>query len=206
MVNLENRTVRESLVLAEGVMLTATKPQWAEIALSDLDAVLCDHVHCERKAAQSALSLIRNYPQRSDLVTAVSRLAHEETSHVIQMTQVVTRRGGPLQYDLGDDYAVGLRRCIRKREPDRLLDNLLVFALIEARSAERLALLSQVIPDVELADLYASLARAERRHRDMFLVLAQATVPPDAYAKRLAELVRIETEIMTELPLRPRIH
>src|SRR3954464_7020645 len=107
-----------------------------EVALSDLDAVHADHLHCERKAAQSALSLMRSYPERADLVTAMGRLAHDETRHVIQVTQMMARSGRPAAYDHGDDYAAALRDHVRKREPDRLLDRLLVFAVIEGRSAE----------------------------------------------------------------------
>src|SRR3954464_1201964 len=108
-----------------------------EVALSDLDAVHADHLHCERKAAQSALSLIRSYPDRTDLVEAMARLAHDETRHIIQVTQLMQRRSQPAAFDFGDDYAAALRDHIRKKEPDRLLDRLLVFGWIEGRSAGR---------------------------------------------------------------------
>jgi tRNA 2-(methylsulfanyl)-N6-isopentenyladenosine37 hydroxylase len=183
-----------------------TDSRWVEVALGDLDAVLSDHLHCERKAAQSALSMVRAYPDRPDLVAAIARLAHEETSHVVQVTQVLARRGARPRYDLGDDYVQLLRRSVRKREPDRLIDNLLVFALIEARSAERLGLLGEALPDPELAALYRGLASAEVRHRDTFLALAAAVGPVAEVARRAAELALCESEIVARLPIRPRIH
>jgi tRNA-(ms[2]io[6]A)-hydroxylase len=183
-----------------------TDPRWLEVALGDLDAVLADHLHCERKAAQSALSMVRAYPDRPDLVAAVARLAHEETSHVVQVTQVLARRGARPRFDLGDDYVVELRAGVRKREPDRLVDHLLVFALIEARSAERLALLGEALPDPELAALYRALATAEVRHRDTFLALALTAGPRAEVARRAAELATREAEIVARLPVRPRIH
>ena len=183
-----------------------TDSRWVEVALGDLDAVLSDHLHCERKAAQSALSMVRAYPDRPDLVAAVARLAHEETSHVVQVTQVLARRGARPRYDLGDDYVQLLRRSVRKREPYRLIDNLLVFALIEARSAERLGLLGEALPDPELAALYRALASAEVRHRDTFLALATAVGPAAEVARRAAELALCEAEIVARLPIRPRIH
>ena len=183
-----------------------TDSRWVEVALGDLDAVLSDHLHCERKAAQSALSMVRAYPDRPDLVAAVARLAHEETSHVVQVTQVLARRGARPRYDLGDDYVQSLRRAVRKREPDRLIDHLLVFALIEARSAERLGLLGEALPDPELAALYRALASAEVRHRDTFLALAVAVGPAAEVAQRTAELAAREAEIVLRLPIRPRIH
>src|SRR5215475_11795127 len=128
--------------LGDALPLVASDPAWLAVALGDLDSVHADHLHCERKAAQSALSLIRSYPERTDLVTAMARLAHDETRHVVQVSQLMQRRGQPASYDFGDDYAAALRTAIRVREPDRLLDRLLVFAVIEGRSAERLGLLA----------------------------------------------------------------
>src|SRR5256714_1284897 len=133
--------------LGDALLLVATDPAWLATALDDLDSVHTDHLHCERKAAQSALSLIRSYPERDDLVSAMARLAHDETRHVVQVAGLIARRGQPASYDHGDDYAAALRAHIRVREPERLLDRLLVFAIIEGRSAERLALLAGALDD-----------------------------------------------------------
>ncbi len=192
--------------VADPLLQSVTDPQWVQVALQDLDAVYSDHLHCERKAAQSALSLVRNYPQQTDLVRDVSRLAHEETSHVIAVMQLLAKQGKTLRYDLGDDYAKQLRAHIRKKEPGRLLDSLLVFALIEARSAERLALLASAIPDPQTASLYKSLASAEVRHRDLFLKLAQSSVPESDYIARRNELAEKEAAVIASLPVRARIH
>jgi len=184
--------------------LAPTDRRWVEVALADLDAVHRDHLHCERKAAQSALSLVRSYPERADLVEAVSRLAHEETAHVVQVSQLLARRGVTPAYDLGDEYAAALRELVRRPEPARLLDRLLVFALIEGRSAERLALLGESIEDTATASLYRALATAEVRHRDTFLELAAGV--SDAWQARLDELAAREGEILATLPIRARIH
>src|SRR6186997_1316624 len=113
--------------LGDALPLVPSDPRWLAIAMDDLESVHADHLHCERKAAQSALSLIRSYPEQTDLVLAMARLAHDETRHVVQVAQLMTRRGQPASYDHGDDYAAALRTHVRKREPDRLLDRLLVF-------------------------------------------------------------------------------
>lgn len=191
--------------LGDALPLVPTDSRWIDIALSDLDAVHADHLHCERKAAQSALSLIRSYPERADIVTAMARLAHDETRHVIQVSQLMARREQPAAYDFGDDYAAALREHIRKSEPARLLDRLLVFAVIEGRSAERLELLAQALPDPRDQQLYASLATAEVRHRDTFLALARDT-SPETWRARAAELAAIESEILANRPVIPRIH
>jgi tRNA-(ms[2]io[6]A)-hydroxylase len=191
--------------LGDALPLVPSDPRWIDIAMSDLDAVHADHLHCERKAAQSALSLIRSYPQRADLVTAMARLAHDETRHVVQVSQLMARREQPGSYDFGDDYAAALRDHIRKPEPARLLDRLLVFAVIEGRSAERLDLLAKALPDPKDAQLYASLATAEVRHRDMFLALARDT-SPDTWRARAAELATIEADILANRAVIARIH
>jgi len=185
--------------------MTATPAEWLAVALADLDAVHQDHLHCERKAAQSALSLVRSYPERADVVQAVARLAHEETAHVVQVSQLLVKKGIEASKDFGDEYAAALGSLVRRGEPHRLLDRLLVFALIEARSAERLGMLATAIPDEATANLYGALAGAEVRHRDMFLELAES-VAPDAWRERLAVLARAEAEIIAQIPLRARIH
>ena len=191
--------------LGDALPLTATGPAWLAVALDDLSSVHADHLHCERKAAQSALSLIRAYPERADLVDAMARLAHDETRHVVQVAHLLTRRGQPASYDHGDDYAARLRAHIRGREPDRLLDRLLVFAIIEGRSAERLGLLAGALDDPRTRELYASLTAAEIRHRDTFLSLARDAAPK-TWRARAAELAALEAGILADRPIEARIH
>ncbi|HEY0192705.1 MAG TPA: tRNA isopentenyl-2-thiomethyl-A-37 hydroxylase MiaE [Kofleriaceae bacterium] len=191
--------------LGDALPLIASDPAWLQVALHDLDSVHADHLHCERKAAQSALSLIRSYPAHTDLVTAMARLAHDETRHVVQVASLMARRGQPASYDHGDDYAAALRTLIRNREPERLLDRLLVFAIIEGRSAERLGLLAGALDDPKSRELYASLADAEVRHRDTFLALARDAAPA-AWRDRASELAAREAEIMAHRTPTPRIH
>jgi tRNA-(ms[2]io[6]A)-hydroxylase len=191
--------------LGDALPLVASDPAWLQVALDDLDSVHADHLHCERKAAQSALSLIRSYPERADLVTQMARLAHDETRHVVQVASLMARRGQPASYDHGDDYAAALRTQIRNREPERLLDRLLVFAIIEGRSAERLGLLAGALDDEKSRELYASLADAEVRHRDTFLALARDAAPA-AWRARAEELAAREAEIMAARTPTARIH
>ena len=191
--------------LGDALPLVASDPRWLEVALADLECVHADHLHCERKAAQSALSLIRSYPQHADLVAAMARLAHDETRHVVQVSQLMSRLGQQASFDHGDDYAAALRTQIRNKEPDRLLDRLLVFATIEGRSAERLALLAEGLDDAKSRELYASLATAEVRHRDIFLSLARDAAPA-AWRARATELAGIEADIMRNRTVVARIH
>ena len=191
--------------LGDALPLVASDPAWLAVALDDLESVHADHLHCERKAAQSALSLIRAYPERADLVSAMARLAHDETRHVMQVAHLLTRRGQPAGYDRGDDYAAALRTQIRVREPLRLLDRLLVFAVIEGRSAERLGLLAGALDDPRARELYAQLTVAEIRHRDTFLALARDAAPK-TWRARAGELAALEAELLARRPVLARIH
>jgi tRNA-(ms[2]io[6]A)-hydroxylase len=183
-----------------------TPAGWLPVALADLDAAIADHLHCERKATASALSLLHQYPGRTELVRALSRLAHEESRHVMQVAARLRKRGTVLTADRGDVYAQKLRKLVRRGEPERQLDMLLCSALIEARSAERLGLLAGALEDPSLAAFYGDLARVEEGHRELFLNLARPLVPTADFDMRLAEFIAREAEIVADLPLEPRIH
>jgi tRNA-(ms[2]io[6]A)-hydroxylase len=191
------------------ILISSTHPRWFAVSSADLQALLSDHLHCERKAAENALSLVRRYPHRGDSVDQLARLAHEETSHVIQVGALLARRGWTARADTPNHYARALLAEVRGREPGRLLDALLVAAFIEARSHERLGMLARgfaATGEREIADLYAALAGAEERHAEIFLELAQPLVPQAAFTARLAELAAREAEIVAALPYASRVH
>jgi tRNA-(ms[2]io[6]A)-hydroxylase len=194
------------------ILRSSTHPRWFAASSADLPALLSDHLHCERKAAENALSLVRRYPHRGASIAQLSRLAHEETSHVVQVGALMARRGLATKNDTPNLYARALLAEVRGREPERLLDALLVAAFIEARSHERLGLLARGFADRghtgdrELADFYDALAGAEERHAEIFLDLARPLVPSHAFDARLAELAARETEILAALPHASRVH
>jgi tRNA-(ms[2]io[6]A)-hydroxylase len=195
------------------ILASCTHPRWFAAATRDLHALLSDHLHCERKAAENALSLVRRYPHRGDSVDALGRLAHEETSHVVQVAGLIAERGWTPRTDLPNPYARALLAEGRGREPERLLDALLVAAFIEARSHERLALLAggfaradRAGKEQELAAFYRALANAEERHAETFLALAAPLVPLDELESRLAYFSTREAEIVASLPHVSRVH
>lgn len=191
------------------ILRSSTHPRWFAAGARDLPALLSDHLHCERKAAENALSLVRRYPHRGTSVAQLSRLAHEETSHVVQVGALLARRGWSPKADTPNRYARALFEEVRGHEPERLLDALLVAAFIEARSHERLGLLShgfEANGEGELADFYRALAGAEERHAEIFLDLARPLVAQAAFEARLEELAVREAEILGDLPHASRIH
>ena len=191
------------------ILRSSTHPRWFAASTADLPSLLSDHLHCERKAAENALALVRRYPHRGTSVASLSRLAHEETSHVVQVGAILAARGWVLRSDSPNHYARNLLAEVRGDEPGRLLDALFVAAFIEARSHERLALLARgfaATGEAELADFYGALANAEERHSEIFLELARPLVPEDEYARRLEELADREASILAALPLTARVH
>jgi len=189
-------------------LLASTVPWWTDAARADLGALLCDHLHCERKAVENALALVRRYPERPGLVESLSRLAHEETSHLVVMSGLLEARGLRVRHDNGNRYAQLLRAEVRGHEPARLLDTLLVSAFIEARSHERLCLLGRAFAaagEADTAAVYAALASAEERHFELFLALAREAAPTE-FTSRAAQLGEREAAIIASLPHGPRVH
>jgi len=184
-------------------LLQKTPAAWVALAIRRFDEVLVDHAHCEKKAAAQALSLLAAFPAVPGLARAMARLAREEAGHLSQVLALMEKRGLSLGRDNGDPYAQGLQAMVRQPAAERLLDRLLVSALIETRSQERLLLLAQHLPDEELSGFYARLAEAEKGHGELFLRLARRS---DGFERRLAEMLRAESALIRDLPLRAAIH
>jgi len=179
---------------------------WVEQAIAHLDTILLDHSHCERKAAGVALNLMFRYPSYTQLVRQLTAIAREELEHFEQVNQWLERRDIPLAPLSSPPYGAGLKALIRRSEPDRLLDSLLVSGLIEARSHERLGLLATHCPDRELAEFYGSLMASEARHYGVYWVLADSYFERDVVKERLDELAIRESELLATLHPEPRIH
>ena len=184
----------------------ATSQQWLEQALTNLDTILLDHSHCERKAAGVALNLMFRYPSYTKLVRSLTAIAQEELEHFEQVNQILERRGIPLRALIPPPYGAGLNKQIRAKEPDRLLDTLLVCGLIEARSHERLGLLGAYCPDLELAKFYRTLMASEARHYGVYWLLATTEFERSVVDQRLEVLAAIESQLLATLHPEPRIH
>jgi tRNA-(ms[2]io[6]A)-hydroxylase len=186
-------------------LLATTPASWVRLAVERFDEVLVDHAHCEKKAAAQALSMLAAFPDVAGLPRAMARLAREEAGHLAQVLQLLDRRGLRLGRDPGDPYAQALQALVRQPRAERLLDRLLVSALIELRSQERLLLLSRHLPDPDLRDFYSRLAAAEAGHGELFWKLAVKASPEQA-PQRWAELASAEARLIAELPMRAAIH
>jgi len=185
---------------------TPTSQAWVEQAITNMDTILLDHAQCERKAAGTAIQMMSRYPSSVELVRELTAIAQEELSHYDQVNNWLEKRGIPLQPVSPPPYGAGLKKCVRRQEPDRMLDLLLVSALIEARSHERLGLLGEHCPDRLLAKFYRSLMASEARHYGSYWLLSTTYFHTDLVNERLDELAEAESEILSTLHPEPRVH
>ena len=183
-----------------------TQEAWLHQALNNLDLILLDHSHCERKAAGVAVNLLFRYPAHHKLVRQLTAIAQEELEHFEQVNQWLDKKGIALAPLKPSPYGATLKQAVRKGEPDRLLDSLLISALIEARSHERLALLGEHITEPELAKFYRGLMASEARHYGVYWLLAVEYFDRQLVDERLSELAQLESEILSELYPQPRVH
>ena len=182
------------------IQLSPTSESWLRAAAADLPTLLVDHAHCEKKAAHTAVRFLFKYPEWPRLVRELSRLAREELVHFEQVLRELERRGLQLKRLPSANYAAELFRAC-----DGEVDELLACALIEARSHERFVRLAQFIDDEVLRDFYAELARAEERHGEIYVELAQERAGKDVLQK-LRALAAREAEIVAR-PNQPlRMH
>lgn len=189
-----------------GVLKQPTSEAWIEQALANLGTILLDHSHCERKAAGVALNLMFRYPSNAKLVRQLTAIAKEELEHFEQVNQHLEKRGIPLGPLSAPPYGSSLNAQIRRDEPQRLLDSLLVCGLIEARSHERLGLLATHCPDRELAEFYQELMVSEARHYGAYWMLAMGEFEKPVVEQRLEQLAGVESELLATLHPQPRIH
>lgn len=181
-----------------------TPKQWIDNALANQDLMLIDHAHCEKKAASTALSLMYRYVDNSDLLNKMSRLAREELRHFEQVLAIIDKRNIAYCHLTPARYAAGLRKEVRTEDPGRLVDVMIVGAIIEARSCERFAALVPFL-DEELADFYGSLLKSEARHyRDYLALAVQANEGP--VDERVADFIAIEEQLILQPDTEFRFH
>jgi tRNA 2-(methylsulfanyl)-N6-isopentenyladenosine37 hydroxylase len=182
-----------------------TPRAWIDAALSDLPTLLIDHANCEKKAAATAMSLMHRHTENPVLLNKMSRLAREELRHFEQVMKIMQRRGIDYTLVTASRYAAGLRDLVRKKDPGRLVDTLLVGALIEARSCERFATLVPYL-DGELAEFYASLLKSESRHFQDYLRLAADLSDEAELEARLGVFRKREQELIESTDSEMRFH
>ena len=185
-----------------------TPIEWGHAVLADPISLLIDHAILEKKAATNALDLLTRWPHEwlPGWVEAMTAIARDEVTHLVQVTRILASRGGRLDRSHTNPYAKSLRQLVRKGDSKELLDRLLVGALIELRSCERFSVLAAASSDSELASFYRSLHASELGHYRLFLNLAGKFTAQAALDTRWQQMLAAEATILAEQEPGPRIH
>jgi len=186
-----------------------TDPRWADVAGMNIGDILVDHAYCEQKAASSCISLILRYPDLDRLVDELTPIVAEEWAHFERVMEQIRKRGVNFGWPRKDEYVVQLLAFVRKGgdRMQQLTEQLLMNALIEARSCERFKLLSQNLADEELKKFYYELMVSEAGHYVLFLELARFYQEADKVEARWKEWLAHEASVIKILNIRDdRVH
>ncbi len=185
--------------------LAPTPPGWAEVALADLEALLSDHAHCEKKAAQQAMSLLHALADHDEVVVRLARLAEQEAEHLRRVIETIHSLGLHLRPDTTNAYAAALAR-----DANDTIDRLIVAALIEARSHERLELLTTALSArgdlAHLVPLFDELRACEAGHAHTYLQIAAIACDEQRVEARLPVWIEREAAAIRSAICRSAIH
>mgnify|MGYP000131326695 CR=1 FL=1 len=186
-----------------------TDPRWVNLAAISIEAILTDHAYCEQKAALTCISLIQRYNDKTLMVEELAPIVTEEWGHFRMVLSEINQRNLVLGVQRKDTYVNELIKYEKKggSPEDRLLDQLLMFALIEARSCERFRLLSEQLEDDYLKAFYRKFMISEAGHYKLFLSLAKEYIPEEKVNARWKQWLDIEKSILPNLEIRgDRMH
>lgn len=183
-----------------------TAERWLKQVDSHLDEILIDHAHCEKKAAGCALNLIFAYVEQEELCREMTLIVNEELEHFHMVLDLLKERGVRFRRLKPSNYGRQLNDLVRKIEPQRAIDRLLVASLIEARSCERFDLLREHLADRQLVDFYGGLFESEARHHATYVQLAKHFGSDAEVKQRLDELAAQEAQIIKLGDELPRMH
>ena len=106
------------------------------------------------------------------------------------------------------EYAGKLVAICRREEPQRMLDLLICSAMIEARSCERMKIISEALreTDPSLAQFYRGLLACEARHHQVYIDMASSVFSKVEIDKRLQEIVAHESAVLISEGKLVRLH
>ncbi len=180
--------------------------RWLRQVDQHLNEILIDHAHCEQKAASTAMDLMFDYVEHEDLCQQMTEIVREELEHFHLVRDLIRQRGIRFCRLKPGTYGRKLKELVRRQEPHRAVDRLLVAGLIEARSCERFVLLRDHLTDPRLRDFYGSLYESEARHHATYVRLARFFGSEQEVDERLTELAALEAVVIRDGCELPRMH
>lgn len=185
---------------------STSSERWLRQVDQYLNDILVDHAHCEQKAASTAMDLMFDYVENEDLCCEMSEIVREELEHFLLVRNLLKQRNVKFVRLKPGTYGRKLKELVRRQEPQRAVDRLLVGAMIEARSCERFVLLRDHLQDTQLKEFYGSLYESEARHHATYVRLAKQFADEAEVNARLQELAASEAEIIAKGCELPRVH
>jgi len=181
-----------------------TDPRWVNLAEKSLEEVLTDHAYCEQKAATSCISLIQRYNEKEKLVAELAPIVTEEWGHFRLVLAELQKRNLKLGRQRKDEYVNALVQFCQTggAEEGRLLDQLLMMAMIEARSCERFKRLSEGLDDAYLRKFYRRFMESEAGHYTLFIELAETYIDKEKVRRRWKEWLDYEAMVIQSLEVR----
>ncbi len=186
-----------------------TDPRWANLAEIQLEEILTDHAYCEQKAATTCITLIQKNSEKALLVEELSPIVTEEWGHFRQVLAELKKRNLTLGRQRKDAYVNALLKFQIKggSRDQHFLDQMLIMALIEARSCERFKRLSENLEDAYMRNFYRKFMESEAGHYTMFINLAEHYLPKNMVRNRWQEWLVFEKDLMNSAEVRgDRIH
>jgi len=179
---------------------------WSLQLESNLDKIMLDHTHWEKESARWCLNLLLAYCNNETLSIAMTKMINQKLAQfqdmreLLKSQKVFFTRQQPIGYDKR------LKEVIEKREPQRVVDRLLVSALQEARSYERFAFMANCLEDQTVAGHYQDLVKSDPENYSTFIDLATHYRPESDVFSRLDELAVYESELINPGGAKPRLH
>lgn len=186
-----------------------TDPRWVNLAEMLLEEILTDHAYCEQKAALTCISLIQKNPDKELMVEELSPIVTEEWGHFRMVLAELKKRKLKLGRQRKDVYVNKLIQFQKKdgSPNERFLDQMLIMALIEARSCERFKRLSEGMEDEYMRNFYRKFMESEAGHYTLFITMAEHYIEKSIVRKRWAMWLEYEKELMNSQEVRgDRIH
>ena len=186
-----------------------TDPRWVDLAGMQLEDILTDHAYCEQKAATTCITLITKNSEKEKLVEELSPIVTEEWGHFRSVLAELKKRNLKLGRQRKDIYVNKLIEFqVKGGSPDnRFVDQMLMMALIEARSCERFKRLSEALADDYMKSFYRRFMESEAGHYTLFITLAEHYIEKKIVRNRWKQWLDYEKKLMDSQEVRgDRIH
>ena len=89
-----------------------TPERWFSQVDENLDEILIDHAHCEKKAAGVAMNLLFAYVENTKISRAMTEIVNEELEHFHMVLDLLERRDIQFRKLIPSSYGLKLHKLI----------------------------------------------------------------------------------------------